>query len=374
VQDGIARDLDGLCWYVVRMNLTDHYPPDRPVLLLAPMQDVTDLAFWRIMHRYGGPDIYFTEYFRVHTNSHPEKEILACIDQNPSNRPAIAQMIGQSIPDLIRTAEFLQERNIVAIDLNVGCPAPIVCKKSSGGGLLRHLTLLDEILGALRYAIRIPFTVKTRLGFYEPSELDDILHVLSRHSIDQLTLHGRTVKEMYRSHVHYDLIREAVRRMPCPVIANGNVLSAEGARRIAGETGARGLMIGRGAIRNPWIWNQICELEETGAIQTRPTLRDLRAYIDVLYQETRPEGLKESLHVAKMKKYMNFIAQGIGPEDQFVYQIRRVKTEAEFFTVCDRFLDHEDSFDPEPETGALVPPGSPRNNCYSPNRTARINP
>jgi len=75
VQDGIARDLDGLCWYVVRMNLTDHYPPDRPVLLLAPMQDVTDLAFWRIMHRYGGPDIYFTEYFRVHTNSHPEKEI-----------------------------------------------------------------------------------------------------------------------------------------------------------------------------------------------------------------------------------------------------------------------------------------------------------
>jgi tRNA-dihydrouridine synthase B len=344
--------------------LQELFPEDRPVLLLAPMQDVTDLAFWKVMHRYGGPDIYFTEYFRVHPNSHPEKKILRCIDENPSKRPAIAQMIGQSIPDLVRTAEFLQGHNVAAIDLNVGCPAPIVCKKSSGGGLLRHLDHLNQILAELRKAISIPFTVKTRVGFHETGELDPILDVLSSHPIDMLTLHGRTVKEMYRSHVHYDLIARAVDRMPCPVVANGNVLSATMARRIEQATAARGLMIGRGAIRNPWIWDQIRDDYEGRPSSVHPTLRDLREYIEVLFEVSRPEGLKEKLHVNKMKKTMNFIAQGIDPENQFVHHIRRAQTEAEFFTLCDRFLDSDEPFDPETPEGALVNAGSPRNNCY----------
>lgn len=328
------------------------------------MQDVTDLPFWKIMHRYGGPDIYFTEYFRVHSNSHPEKNILACIEQNPSDRPAIAQMIGQSIPDLVRTAEFLQTRNVAAIDLNVGCPAPIICKKSSGGGLLRHLDHLDQILTKLRKIISIPFTVKTRVGFHETGELEAILDLLASHPIDMLTLHGRTVKEMYRSHVHYDLIAHAVERMPCQVIANGNVLSAAMAQHIDKATGARGLMIGRGAIRNPWIWNQIRELYEYGSVTTHPTLRDLRQYIDVLYHETRPDALKERLHVNKMKKYMNFIAQGLSDNEDFLHRIRRAEAKKEFFKICDHYLNSEAPFDPETPEGALAHAGSPRNNCY----------
>ncbi|MEM6822600.1 MAG: tRNA-dihydrouridine synthase family protein [Verrucomicrobiota bacterium] len=344
--------------------LNSHFPKERPVLILAPMQDVTDLPFWRIMHRYGGPDIYFTEYFRVHANSHPEKNILACIQQNPSPRPAIAQMIGQSIPDLIRTAEFLQTQNIIAIDLNVGCPAPIVCKKSSGGGLLRNLDHLNEILAALRAAITIPFTVKTRVGFYETDEFENLLDLLKQHPIDLLTLHGRTVKEMYRAHVHYDLIRKAADNLPFPVIANGNILSAERAKEISQITATRGLMIGRGAIRNPWIWNQIRELYCDGQIKTLPSLRDLRGYIEHLYIETRPPELKEKLHVAKMKKYMNFIAQGIDGENQFLHQIRRTQTEKDFFGICDIFLDRDGSFLPEPDEGALVNSGRPREDCW----------
>jgi nifR3 family TIM-barrel protein len=348
-------------------QLRSLFPPNRPVMVLAPMQDVTDLPFWKIMHRYGGPDIYFTEYFRVHQTSRPEKNILACIEENPSDRPAIAQMIGQSIPDLVRTAEFLQTRNVAAIDLNVGCPAPIVCKKSSGGGLLRNLELLDRIISELRKAISIPFTVKTRLGFFETSELDAILDLLDKHDIDMLTLHGRTVKEMYRAHVHYDLIRHAVDRFDkprFPVIANGNVLSAEMARTIHEATGASGWMIGRGAIRNPWIWNQIRELYETGSVQTHPTLRDLRDYIQVLYEMTRPTGIEEKYHVAKMKKYMNFIAQGVGPGDDFLQSIRRAATEAEFFHICDKVLDTDEAFEPEVPAGALVNAGRPRDDSY----------
>ncbi len=319
------------------------------------------------MHHYGGPDIYFTEYFRVHQSSRPEKNILACIEENPSGRPAIAQMIGQSIPDLIRTADFLQTRNVAAIDLNVGCPAPIVCKKSSGGGLLKNLELLDQIITALRQTISIPFTIKTRLGFFETSELEPILDLLDRHDIDMLTLHGRTVKEMYRAHVHYDLIRQTSERFNAhrfPVIANGNVLSADMAQTIHDATATSGWMIGRGAIRNPWIWNQIRELYDTGAVRTHPTLRDLRDYIQRLYEITRPPEIQEKYHVAKMKKYMNFIAQGVGPGDEFLQGIRRVATESEFFSKCDHYLNSDEPFDPEVPAGALINAGRPRDDSY----------
>jgi len=339
------------------------FPPDRPVLVLAPMQDVTDLPFWRIMHRYGGPDIYFTEYFRVHSTSRPEGHIVECIQANPAGKPVIAQMIGQDIPALLRTAQALQRLPVAAIDLNLGCPAPIVCKKSSGGGMLRDLPHIDRVIGALRQAITIPFTIKSRIGFHDPSEFDALLEVYARHAVDAVTIHGRTVKEMYRSHVHYDRIAQAVRRLPCPVIANGNILSARIAREIAASTGARGLMVGRGCIRNPWIWNQTREAF-AGGVRTLPTLRDVREYIEVLYDHTLPPDFPEKLHVAKMKKYMHFIAQHIDPDNQFLHGIRRAETKAEFFALCDTWLGNDSPFEPETPEGALVNSGNPRDDCY----------
>lgn len=339
------------------------FPPDRPVLVLAPMQDITDLPFWRIMHRYGGPDIYFTEYFRVHSTSRPEDHIVECIRANPSGRPVIAQMIGQEIPALVRTAKILQTLPVAAIDLNLGCPAPIVCKKSSGGGMLRDLPHIDRVIGALRDAITIPFTIKSRIGFHDEAEFDALLGVYARHAVDAVTIHGRTVKEMYRSHVHYNRIAQAVRHLPCPVIANGNILSARIAREVAASTGARGLMIGRGCIRNPWIWDQAREVF-SGKPHPHPTLRDLREYIDILYHGTLPPDFPEKLHVAKMKKYMHFIAQHIDPDNKFLYGIRRAETAAEFFGLCDTWLGNDNPFNPETPEGALVNSGNPRADCY----------
>src|SRR5580700_6213776 len=229
----------------------------QPILALAPMQDVTDLPFWRLMTEYGGADLYYTEYFRVHRDSHLEKWILESLTQNPTGRPAIAQMIGNDIPSLVRSARELQQYPIAAIDLNLGCPAPIVYRKCAGGGLLREPKRVDAILGALRDAISIKFTVKTRIGFDSPDVFDELLPIFARHSLDLLTVHGRTVKEMYRSEVHYDYIARAVEAVPCPVLANGNVYSAAKAQEVLDVTGARGLMIGRGVIRNPWLFDQI---------------------------------------------------------------------------------------------------------------------
>src|SRR5437773_4351338 len=177
-----------------------------PILALAPMQDVTDLPFWKLMTDYGGADVYFTEYFRVHPTSNLEKWILKSITENPTGRPVIAQMIGNDIPALVRTAKELQQFPIAAVDLNLGCPAPVVYRKCAGGGLLREPERIDAILGALREAVTIPFTVKTRIGFDSDAVFNQLLPLFAKHSIDLLTVHGRTVVQMYRTGVRYALL------------------------------------------------------------------------------------------------------------------------------------------------------------------------
>src|SRR5512139_1089119 len=102
------------------------------------MQGVTDLPFLRLIATYGGADVYFTEYFRVYATSHLEKQVLKSVTENPTGRPIVAQMIGNDIPALVRTARALQRYPVAAVDLNLGCPAPIVCRKDAGGALLRH--------------------------------------------------------------------------------------------------------------------------------------------------------------------------------------------------------------------------------------------
>ena len=323
-----------------------------PILALAPMQEVTDLPFWRLMTRYGGADVYFTEYFRVHADSNLEKWILESVTRNPTGRPAVAQMIGNDIPSLVRTARKLQEYPVAAIDLNLGCPAPIVYKKCAGGGLLREPKRVDAILGALRDVVRVKFTVKTRIGFDDPAVFDEFLPIFARHSLDLLTVHGRTVSEMYRSEVHYDTIARAVEAVLCPVLANGNVYSAAKAADVLSLTGARGLMIGRGAIRNPWIFSQIRQ-HQRGEEITLPTGRDVLGYIGALYESVCTPGVPERSQVQKMKRYLNFIGLGVEPSGAFLHDIRRVTTRAEFFRVCEAFLDHGNEMPLEPFAIAL---------------------
>jgi nifR3 family TIM-barrel protein len=326
----------------------------RAVTALAPMQDVTDLTFWKLMMQYGGPDLYFTEYFRVHSDSRLEKGILESIIRNPTGRPVSAQLIGQDVPSLVRTAKELQNYPIASVDLNLGCPAPIVCRKDSGGGLLRQPDKINRILGELREAVQVNFTVKTRIGFESPDGFDQLLKIFAAHSLDLLTVHGRTVKEMYRSEVHYDFIREAVTTMPCPVLANGNVYSAIKAEEVLNLTGAAGLMIGRGAIRNPWIFQQIRDHLDGNPIKL-PTGRDVLKYVHNLYEYVQPKDFRETSYIHKLKKYMNYIGIGIEPTGQFLHRIRRVQTKEAFFEVCRDYLDHNDPMKLEPFSLNLKP-------------------
>ncbi|WP_404422503.1 tRNA dihydrouridine synthase [Nibricoccus sp. IMCC34717] len=331
-------------------------------LALAPMQDVTDLPFMQVVGRRGAPDLFYTEFLRVHPQSRPEKHILRAIDEHGTGKPVLAQLIGEDVLHLQRTVAELLRHPIAAIDLNLGCPAPKVYKKNVGGGLLRDPAKVNEILGALRSAVPGLFTVKMRIGFEDTRHYDAILDLVNTHRVDLLVVHGRTVREMYRSEVHYDAIAHAVSRVQCPVLANGNVWSAARAIAVLRETGAAGVMIGRHAIRNPWIFTQ-CRDAFAGRKPRTVTLAEVRDYITDLFESTRTEGIPEVAHVNKMKKYLNFVGQSVDPEGRFLHEMRRTRSAAELFTVCDAHLlaRAQEPFPEEPYPGVIARP-----NCETP--------
>jgi hypothetical protein len=207
--------------------------PGLPLTALAPMQDVTDLPFMRVMAHYGAPDYFFTEFFPRPRPVAPEKHIVRSIVENQTGRPVFAQLIGEEISHMVRTVKELLKYPIAGIDLNMGCPAPKIYKKNVGGGLLRDPGKIDELIGSLRDAVPGLFTVKMRIGFDSTENYERILGLINKHGVDLLSVHGRTVKEGYRSDVHYDYIGGAARTVRCPVLANGNITSASQGRRRA---------------------------------------------------------------------------------------------------------------------------------------------
>jgi tRNA-dihydrouridine synthase len=309
-----------------------------PFTALAPMQDVTNLWFMQVIANYGSPDYFFTEYFRVNDSSRLNRKILAAITENDTGRPVFAQMIGESIPDLVRTAKELCNYNIAGVDLNMGCPAPRIYRKNVGGGLLLSPEKVNQILAELRQAVNDrPLTVKMRIGFANTDNFYKILDIINYHNIDLLSLHGRTVKDMYRGIVQYDLIAEAVRRVDCPVLANGNIYSAATALKVLSQTKAAGVMVGRWAIGNPWIFAQIRQALRCEPITPVP-LAEVRNYIDRLWQTPTDPNMPERSRIGYLKMFLNYIALSVDPEGLFLRLMRQSQTEVELFSICDRFL------------------------------------
>lgn len=342
-------------------SLTFDVQVDRPYTALAPMQDVTTLPFMRLLGKYGAPDLLFTEYFRVHGHSRLEQHIVDSILHHDTGRPVFAQLIGESLPDLERTVAAIEaaELPVAGIDLNMGCPAPKVYKKNVGGGLLRDPSKVDQILGCLRAAVSGPFTVKMRIGFEDDAHFDAILDLIEKHRVDLLSLHARTVKEAYRSEVHYEYIKRAVERLPCPVLANGNITSVEKGQWVLDETGSAGLMIGRHCIRNPWIFRQLRE-HFAGEPIFEPTLADVRQYIEDLYEATTIPDRKGLYHINHLKKFLNFVGLSVDADGKFLHDMRRAKSKADLDAICDRHLLENgraaEPFPSEPIKGLVARP------------------
>ena len=304
---------------------------------LAPMQDVTGLPFMNLIAGFGPPDLFFTEYFRVHSSARIDPCILSSITENVSGKPVFAQLIGEELEHVARFARELQEYCIAGIDLNLGCPAPRVYRKNVGGGLLRDPDRIDRVLNVLRDSCNCPLTVKTRIGFEDHQNFDRILKVFAKNEVELVSLHARTVKGGYRETPQYDYVKQAVTEMDCPVLLNGDVHTAKSAIKLVKETGAKGVMIGRSAIRNPWIFKQIRQLQN-GEEMDRPTLGDMYLYINQLSDVLSKDTMTDEKHVARLKKFLNYIGLSVDLKGEFLFQMRRTRTRSELDRVCRYFL------------------------------------
>ncbi len=295
------------------------------LLALAPMQDVTDIAFMRTLARVGSlPDVFVTPYFRSTATTCALGEAnLRCIRENETGVPIWAQLAGSDAAALVRDARALLQEAVAGIDLNAGCPSPLVNRHGAGAGLLREPENFSRILAALRAEVPVGrFSVKCRLGWADDGEFPALLERIAAAAPDRLVLHARTRQGLYKPFaMHPEWVATAVAALPCPVLANGDVETPEQAHVWCACSGAAGVMIGRGAVRNPYIFRQL----RGGAA---PTAQEMRRYYATLLEETGRilSRRTEKGHCNRMKKYLAFCYGDFSEEQQ--YHLRRCENTA----------------------------------------------
>lgn len=340
---------------------------------LAPMQDVTGLPFMRVIARRGPPDLFFTEFFRVHVNSRLSPEILSSITQNPTTKPVYAQIIGENISDIKRTIVELGKYPVAGVDLNMGCPAPRVYKKNVGGGLLRDPGKVNSILSEMRANIEGNLTVKMRIGFDDDRNFEEILKFIKTNEVNLLSLHVRTVTGGYNSAPDYSYVAKAVEYLSgsCPVLVNGSIETASQAIDLKNELGTAGVMIGRAAIRNPWIFRQISDANAGRPVFT-PTRKDVHDYCVELFKELSTPDLEERRTVSRIKKFLNYVGLSVDKDGIFLQEMRRSSSKTELFSIFDRHLiqNGRDCLEVLPEP--LLHPGKGASNeCNTSNMSCK---
>ncbi|MBE6414521.1 MAG: tRNA-dihydrouridine synthase family protein [Verrucomicrobiaceae bacterium] len=308
------------------------------VTFLAPMQDITDAGFMRIVSEFGSPDFFMAEYFRIHEYFYIDPYVLEAVLSRPAGRQVSAQFIGEDEYYICKGIEELSKyQQIQMLDLNVGCSAPKIYKKNVGGGLLRDVKKIASILKAMRGNWDRCLSVKMRLGFENDTQFDDILQVVLDAGVDFITVHGRTVRQLYRGEASYEKIAKASSKTNIPIIVNGDVDTAQKAFYISKNTECSGIMSGRHAVRNPWIFRQIKE-RLSGKTIFEPTLADVRIYVDKLWQNICHYAPRIKFADSRLKKFLNFVGVGVDSDGKFLYEMRRAKGIDELMKVCDTHL------------------------------------
>jgi nifR3 family TIM-barrel protein len=310
---------------------------DRPVFL-APMEDVTDIAF-RLMCKKFGADMVYTEFVSsdalIRNVSKTQQKLTVAEDE----RPVAIQIYGREVEPMVGAAKICETARPDILDINFGCPVKKVAGKGAGSGMLRNIPLMLEITREVVKAVNIPVTVKTRLGWDNDSKIIvDLAEQLQDCGIAALTIHGRTRSQMYTGEADWELIGQVKNnpRMHIPIIGNGDVTSPEICKERFDTYGVDAVMIGRGSIGRPWIFKEVKHYMQTNELlEAAP----FEWYLDVLKKQVMQsiERLDEHRGILHIRRHLAAtpLFKGIADFKSTRIAMLRAETVDELFGILD---------------------------------------
>ena len=324
-----------------------------PAVTLAPMAGVTDTVFRRFIRNLGGCGLIMTEFTSsdgVIADDRRKKAGQKTIRRNSFNylyyesdeHPIVAQLFGSDPAVLAGAARVVEDLGFDGVDLNFGCPVKKVTNCNGGSGLLRDLPLIRQILEQVRAAVSIPFTCKFRTGWSDTEIVCcEVGRLAEACGLQGVALHGRTREQGYAGNANWDRIAELKQAVSIPVIGNGDVFSPEDAVRMFQHTGCDGVMIGRAAASNPWIFRQIQQYVATGQYD-QPTEQDRYEMIRDYYRMLMNRGDHISGRVdGKMKQFATYFTRGVRNGSQLRKAIYRCGDPQEVIDAVERFFEEQ---------------------------------
>ncbi len=306
-------------------------------LVLAPMAGITDFPFRGICKEMGA-GLVFSEMVSVEALIREHKRTHGMLHTDAAERPVVFQLFGSKPASMAEAAHIVSQGAADFIDINMGCPVPKIIKSGSGAALLRDTGLAKEIMAAVVGASKVPVTIKIRLGWDARNIVAvDLAQAAEAAGIAAVTVHARTKAQGFSGQADWDMIRTVKQAVTIPVIGNGDVKTAQDAKRIMEETGCDGVMIGRAIQGYPWIFREAKHFLETGLVPAPPTLEE-RQSIMLRHLRDMAGLVGENIGVREMRKHLCWYTKGLHDGAEFRTRINHLER------VCDTKRAIEDFF------------------------------
>ncbi len=289
------------------------------------MAGITDFTY-RMICKELGAGLVFSEMVSAEALIRDHKRTRNMLRTNPAERPVVFQIFGSRPAAMAEAAAIVSRGDVDFIDINMGCPVPKILKSGAGSALLRDINLATEIMAAVTEASKVPVTVKIRLGWDAGSIVAvDLAKAAESSGVAAITVHARTKAQGFSGVADWSMIKRVKDSVRTPVIGNGDVRSAEDAKRLQDETGCDGIMIGRAIQGYPWIFREAKQYLATGLIPPPPTLEE-REYLMIRHLQESIAILGENVGVREMRKHLCWYTKGLSGGAEFRTRINYANT------------------------------------------------
>ncbi|SDG35997.1 putative TIM-barrel protein, nifR3 family [Selenomonas sp. WCT3] len=307
-------------------------------VFLAPMAGVTDTAYRIIAHDMGCP-LCYAEMVSSQGIHFRNERTLEMLKTELAERPIAMQIFANTPEMAAEAAKYVEDLGTADIlDFNMGCPAPKIVKNGEGSALMREPQKAFAILSAIRKAIKMPFTVKMRKGWDEEHvNVLEMAKLAEEAGVDAIAVHGRTREQFYRDNADWEIIAKVKQSVNIPVIANGDVRSCNDLKKILEVTGADGVMVGRAAQGNPWIFKQLTHYWQTGEMLLGPTMRE-RAEVIIRHLDLLLKYKGDYVGPREMRKHATWYTRGITHGAVLRDRFNKAESRQDFLDILEEFF------------------------------------